>query len=128
VHRPRNPANRRWWFAVFLVAVAAVIVVRIFRPMHPEEPKTEANDATDASLISTQVLSFHLDAKAELDSVADESGSIFLKERPERPGAPIVHSDPSPAQMEIYKKERDLVPVDSAAAELNKPGVQIEVE
>ncbi|HEY6226878.1 MAG TPA: hypothetical protein VI282_07130 [Verrucomicrobiae bacterium] len=127
MHRPRNPANRRWWLAVFVVAVAAVIVVRIFRPVHPEEPKTEASEGNDASLISTQVLSFHLDNNAELDSVADESGSIFLKNRPERPGAPIVHSDPSPAQMDIYKKERDLVPTDGAA-ELNKPGVKIEVE
>jgi hypothetical protein len=128
VPRPRNRANRRWWFAVFVVAVAAVIVVRIFRPMHPEEPKAETNDAIDASLISTQVLSFHLDTKAELDSVADESGSIFLRERPERPGAPIVHSDPSPAQMELYKKEGTLVPAGGAEAELNKPGVKIEVE
>lgn len=102
-------------------------MVRIFRPVHPDEPKTESSEGADASLISTQVLSFHLDSNAELDSVADESGSIFLKNRPERPGAPIVHSDPSPAQMEIYKKERDLVP-GNAAAELNKPGVQIEVE
>ena len=96
--------------------------------MHPDEPKTEANDGTDASLISTQVLSFHLDTKAELDSVADESGSMFLKNGPERPGAPIVQSDPSPAQAEIYKKEGNVVPAGASEAELNKPGVKIEVE
>jgi hypothetical protein len=113
---------------VFVFAVAAVIVVRIFRPVHPDEPKTEASEGADGSLISTQVLSFHLDTKAELDSVADESGSIFLKNGTERPGAPIVQSDPSPAQAEIYKKEGKVAPAGGAEAELNKPGVKIEVE
>ena len=126
MHRPRNPANRRWWFAVFVVAVAAVIVVRIFRPVHPDEPK-ETSDGADSSLISTQVLSFHLDSKAELDSVADESGSMFLNNRPERPGAPIVQSDPSPAQLEVYKKDGNLAPAAGREAEA-KPGVKIEVE
>jgi hypothetical protein len=127
MQRKPNPANRRWWLAVFLFGVAAVIVVRIFRPVHPEEPKVDVSEKVDATLISTQVLSFRLDGKAELDSVADESGSIWLKDRPERPGAAIVHSDPSPAKMETYKKERDVAPSDGAA-DLHKPGVQIEIE
>jgi hypothetical protein len=109
-HGRPNPANRRWWAAVFLVAVAAFIVVRIFRPVHPEEKKTEEPEQPTASLISTQVLSFRLDGNAELDSVADDSGSIWLGKKPERPGALIVPSDPSAAQMEAYKRERDFVP------------------
>jgi hypothetical protein len=134
--RRRNSSNIWWWIAVVVVAIAAVIVVKKFRPPRqvdndaPAENKetpAENKAAAETFLISTQVLSFSLDSKAELDSVADESGSIWLKTRPERPGAPIVHSDPSPAQMEIYKRDRDLTP-SADAAELNKPGVQIVVE
>lgn len=133
--RRRNSSNIGWWIAVVVVAIAAVIVVKKFRPPPQVDDDTPAekketpaeNNATDTSLISTQVLSFSLDSKAELDSVADESSSIWLKNRPERPGAPIVHSDPSPAQMEIYKRDRDLTP-SSEAADVNKPGVQIVVE
>ena len=124
---PPNRANRRWWLAVLVFAVVAVIVVRIFRPMHPDDEKAAVSEPPDTSNISTQVLSFQLDAKAELDSVADDSGSIWLRNQPERPGAPIVHSDPSPAKMETYKKERDIVPSESTA-DLNKPGIKIEVE
>jgi hypothetical protein len=127
MQRKPNPANHRWWLAVFLVAVAAALVVRVFRPVHPDEPPVDASGKVDTSLISTQVLSFQLDGKAELDSVADDSGSIWLRNSLDRPGAPIVHSDPSPAKMETYKKERDIRPSDETA-NLNTPGVQIEVE
>jgi hypothetical protein len=124
---PPNPKNRVWWLAVFIFAIAAVIVVRIFRPMHADDEKAQVAEPVDTSTISTQVLSFQLDGKAELDSVADESGSIWMKNRPERPGAAIVHSDPTPAQLEAYKKERNLAPTESAT-DLNKPGVPIQVE
>jgi hypothetical protein len=133
MHRRRNTANRWWWVAVFVVGVAAIIVVKTFRPPRQEDPKderakeVEKAEAIDVSLISTQVLSFSLDGKAELDSVADESGSIYLKNRPERPGAPIVHSDPSPAQLEALRKE-GAVASPEGSTELNKPGVKIVVE
>jgi hypothetical protein len=124
--RPQNPANGRWWAAVFVALVVAVVVVRFFRPP-PQADKPEKNEAADVSLVSTQVLSFQLDTKAELDSVADDSGSLFMQFRPERPGTAIVHSDPSPANMETYQRERDVSPSDRPA-DLNRPREKIEVE
>jgi hypothetical protein len=133
MHRRRNTGNRWWWVAVFVVSVAAIIVVKTFRPPRQEDPEekraeqVEKAESVDVSLISTQVLSFTLDGKAELDSVPDESGSIYLKVKPERPGAPIVHSDPSPAQLEAMRREGNVVPAETSS-EVNKPGVQIVVE
>ena len=101
MRRDRRPSHGRVYAAVLLFTLAAAIVVKIFRPVHPETSKTEAEASHDIT-ISTQVFSFRMD-RADLEPQPEDSQTLLMNVRRERPPTPIYHSIPANAQIEIIK-------------------------